>query len=136
MKWLMALVVIGLAACGSPTVSPPPMHTVHITMTLTDTSGNGITTMGTSCDGSGGYSDISQGSSVTLMDGKNNIIGTTTLQDGTTTDSGVTCDFTAEIPKVTEVPFYSLTVGHRSAISYSLSELKGDNWSVPLTMGS
>lgn len=132
---LVSLLAIGfMAACGSATPAPAPTHTFTVHLALTDSSGLDILATGDVCNGSGGYSDISAGGDVTLKDGNQHIIGSTALQGGTTTD-GLTCTFTATAQSVPEVSFYSLTVGHRAAVTYSLSEIKADQWTVTLDMG-
>ena len=52
------------------------------TISLNTTRGVGVTLSGSTCDGSGGYSDITQGSEVELRDATGKLIAVTKLGNG------------------------------------------------------
>jgi hypothetical protein len=87
-----------------------------------------------SCEGSGGYADIRLGTNVTLRDGDGKLLGTTSL--GTGTGSGTTCSFTFNFRSIGEVPFYTVEVGRRGALSYSLADMQSFGWKLGMTLGS
>lgn len=82
-----------------------------------------------------GYSDIPGGTVNLAVDGLS--VGSGSYSSyGTTVDNG--CQFTANIPSVKENGSnYTVTTGNvlRGAITYSQSQLSGNNWSFDLTLG-
>jgi hypothetical protein len=113
-------------------------HTINGSITLIDTSNNtlfpGITAVAGGCQGSGGYSDMSPGDGVTVKDGDGKLLATTTLGSGSGTTTRCTFDFS--LPNVPEAAFYTIEVGRRGGLSYPLAEMKAQDWSVELTLGS
>ncbi len=120
-----------------------PSHVVHGTVLLMD-SGDptlgidpSITESGGHCYGTGGYSDMAQGASVTVRDGSGHILATSNLGTGTggavASFAGL-CKFTfsAEVP---ETNFYSVEVANRGQLNFSLAEMKKNNWHVDLSLG-
>ena len=83
-----------------------------------------------------GYSDIPGGTVNLAVDGVSVGSGSYTSY-GTTVYNG--CQFTANIPSVKENGSnYTVTTGNvlRGAITYSQSQLSGNNWTFDLTLGS
>jgi hypothetical protein len=107
-----------------------PKHTVTGSFVLTDTT----ETFSGSCSGRGGYSDVRAGTNVVLKDGDGKLLATGSL--GTGTGIGSTCSFSYSLPGVPEVPFYTIEVGSRGDLSYSLAEMRSMDWRVDLTLGS
>ena len=140
--WISLGVVIFVAivaAAGFIAVTSSGALAAHHTITgdfvlvESDLSFPSIKATGTSCEGTGGYSDISAGAQVTLRDGDGKTLGTTFLLSGTGTVSS--CDFTFTIENVPEVPFYSVEISHRGQITNSLADMKADGWTFSLSLG-
>ena len=123
--------VVALAGSGSLT----PHHTIAGTFDVlaTDQTFPSLQMVGSACEGTGGYADISPGAQVTLKDGDGKVLGTTQLQMGSGSTSS--CTFKFSIDSVPEVPFYSLEVSHRGAITDSLAQMQAHNWAFGLTLG-
>jgi hypothetical protein len=122
-----------LALAGSGGLGP--RHTITGSFTLVDsaTEFSSITTIGSSCEGTGGYGDVGPGQPATLRDGDGKILAATTL--GTGVGGSTSCRFDFDFQGVPEVPFYSVEVGSRGTISYSLADMQGNGWTVSLTLG-
>ena len=112
-----------------------PHHTISGTFTLLDTSTEpSITRSGSGCEGGGGYNDIRPGAGITLKDGDGKVLATSSLGAGSGTNTS--CDFTFSLTNVPEVPFYTIEISHRGALSYSLSDMKAQVWDLALSLGS
>ena len=112
-----------------------PHHTISGTFTLLDTSTDpSITRSGSGCEGSGGYSDVRPGAGITLKDGDGKVLATSSLGVGSGTSTS--CDFTFSLTNVPEVPFYTIEISHRGALSYSLTDMKTQMWDLALSLGS
>jgi hypothetical protein len=85
------------------------------------------------CTTSGGYSDVRAGTNVTLRDGANEIIGTSSLGPGMGTD-GV-CRFEFVLENVPDRDFYTIEVGRRGTLTYSRDEMRENDWQVGLSLG-
>jgi hypothetical protein len=107
-----------------------PKHDMEGTFTLTDTS----SFFGNVCSGSGGYADIRAGTNVVLRDGDGKVLATGSLGAGKG-NAGSQCEFPYTLKSVPEVPFYTIEVGNRGDLSYSLEEMIGMGWSIDLTLG-
>ena len=81
-----------------------------------------ITVSGSSCSGSGGYSDIDQGTQVTVKNGKGDILTTTSLEPGEGGRYLCTFPFSFDVTEGEER--YVVSVGRRGEMSYSFAELK------------
>lgn len=123
--------VVALAGSGSLT----PHHTIAGTFDLlaTDQTFPSIEMVGSGCDGTGGYGDIAPGAQVTLKDGDGKILGSTSLSTGSGSTSS--CTFKFSIANVPEVPFYSVEIGRRGAVTDSLAEMQATGWVFGLTLG-
>lgn len=107
-----------------------PKHDIGGSFTLTATG----ETFHSPCSGTGGYSDIRSGTNVVLKDGDGKLLSTGSLGSGA--GSGNDCVFEYSLNDVPEVPFYTIEVGKRGDLSYSLADMKSMGWSVDLTLGS
>lgn len=126
-----AAAFIGLQASGVLS----PRHTITGTFDLIDTSGisSGISFLGGTCEGDGGYGDISAGTNVSLKDGDGKLLASTSLGPGSGSTSR--CTFEFEFQNVPEVSFYTVEVGRRGQITNSLADMKAAGWTFALTMG-
>lgn len=106
-------------------------HTIAIELLLIGT--DNWTIKSGSCTGEGGYDDLRIGASITVMDGDGSIIGTGWIESATRI--GTFCQFVGTVADVPEVDFYQFKVSHRGAPSYSLSEMKANDWTVSLSIG-
>ena len=132
---LIAVVTGGgfLALRGGGSLAP--RHTVAGTLqlTLTDFGSPSFRQSGGSCEGAGGYADISAGVGVSLKDGEGNLLAASTLSPGKS--SSLRCTFAFTLGNVPEVPFYSIEVGRRGELSYSLADLRAMGWTLQLSLG-
>lgn len=89
---------------------------------------------GTECWGVGGYGDLSEGTEVTIRDGAGDLIGTGSLDAGTTVGDG-DCTFLWKIGSVPEVDFYEIEVSERGGITRTLEEMESEGWTVVGSIG-
>lgn len=122
-----------LSVSGSGALAP--RHDITGTFELSDTStiSSGILAAGSTCEGTGGYSDIGLGTNVTLKDGDGKLLATGSL--GLGKGGSTRCTFTFTLSGVPETPFYTVEVGRRGALSYSLADMKSFDWTLGLTLG-
>lgn len=99
-------------------------------MTLYDTD---VRSYGSGCGGTGGYSDIAEGASVTIYDDAGKIVGTGHLGNSTII-GGVSCEFAFSVDVPDGKPFYQVEVTHRGKVTYSAADVKAGN--VQLSLGS
>ncbi|MEK6440133.1 hypothetical protein [Pseudonocardia sp. T1-2H] len=131
--------VLGLVWGGTAALSAASTFDVGGTFQLTQTSSYlnssyGSFTTGSSCSGSGGYSDIDTGSSVTVYDGSGAVVATGMLGSGRATSSS-TCEFVVTVPDVPAgSDFYQVEVSHRGKVTFEGRRLQTDG--VSLTLGS
>lgn len=114
-----------------------PAHQVAGTFVLTDTSiySSGITAFGSTCEGSGGYSDLSAGVSVILKDENDKTIAATSLGAGT--GNAVVCTFHFTLSDVPDnATFYNIQISHRGTVSFSHADMVKNGWAIELSMGS
>lgn len=109
--------------------------TVTGSFVLKDESSNiyssAITVTGSTCSGSGGYSDIEEGTPVTVKNGKGEILATAFLEAGEGGRYQCTFPFSFEITEGEER--YVVAVGRRGELSYTFDELKANG--VMLVLG-
>jgi len=77
-----AALATGVALTYNQWSSQPEKVAITGTMVLTATPGSGVTISGSTCEGIGGYSDITQGREVALRDATGKLIAVTTLGNG------------------------------------------------------
>ncbi|BBX74914.1 DUF732 domain-containing protein [Mycobacterium shinjukuense] len=112
------------------------LETITVTgsFTLRDESPNvyvpAITVSGSSCSGSGGYSDINPGTQVTVKNSKGDILATAFLQAGQGGRFWCTFPFSFEITEGEDR--YVVSVGRRGEMSYSFADLKANGVSLVL----
>lgn len=88
-----------------------------------------------SCVGTGDIADINQGTPVVIRDVGGQIVGQTSLGIGVwepfeTSDEWGFCDFMAEPIEIPESPFYTIEIGGRMGVSFSLDEMNADQWTI------
>jgi Protein of unknown function (DUF732) len=81
-----------------------------------------ITSDGTKCRGTQGYSDVGGGTPVIVKNSKGEILTSTSLDDGHGDD--VNCRFAFTFPITEGEDRYVLSVGHRGEFSYSFEQLQ------------
>lgn len=140
---LVVLAALALAGCGggaSATQShKPATHTITVQFELS-TGGDDVV----ECSGgSGGYSDITSSTDVTVYDGSGKVIATAALGDDCTqptTDVGSTdfsdATWTTKVTNVPDEKFYQVEVGHRGKLTFSKADLASNGWTVSASLGS
>jgi hypothetical protein len=110
--------------------------TVRGTFTLVDSTPStyypAITTTGSSCRGSGGYSDIGPGTEVTVKNANGEVVTSSALGSGSGTRSQCVFNFSFELTEGQDR--YLITVSHRGDLTYSFDQLKNND--VALTLGN
>lgn len=135
-KLLGVIALLALAGCGGQADGgEPKTETVTVSFHLAD-----YDTAYYGCQGTGGYSDISPGTSVTVKNGDGKVLGATTLGVGTASSNGAQqayCDWTVKVPDVAaDEGFYAVEVGSRGAVTMSKDDLAGKKWTVSVSLGS
>ncbi|MFZ4433862.1 MAG: hypothetical protein ACOYOQ_11780 [Microthrixaceae bacterium] len=150
--------VLWFRAGGSaPTVLPPSSTTMVGTYVLYDESGD-IEGSVTDCEGTGGYSDFTEGQDLTVRDGQGTIIGAgqvrhptdvTDLQNHSTADerdtfaqvwdklsddSSFGCVLVFDV-EVKDADFYELTLGRRGTQTWTRAELEAQDFRVSVSLG-
>lgn len=98
---------------------------------LMDSDGVGaIASDGTLCEGTNGYSDISKQTPVTVKNGKNEILTTTTLGDGH--GDSAKCTFSFSFPVTEGQDRYVVSVGRRGEFNYTFQQLQAHGVQVSL----
>lgn len=81
----------------------------------------------TTCTGYEGYSDIAEGTTVTVSDQTGTIIATGRLVGGTTSPGSGICMFRIDVPDTPDgKTFCQVEVSHRGKQTYSAEQAKGD----------
>jgi hypothetical protein len=81
----------------------------------------------------GGYSDISDGTQVTVKDAAGTVLAAGTLTGGTITVGEVAFTFTVE--GVPDADLYQVEVSRRGALSYTADQMDEADWSVNVSLG-
>jgi hypothetical protein len=123
----------GIAAL--PFVPKPEVYAVKGKMTLVDSDLGGSDE---NCYGTGGYSDIQSGMSVTIKDGSGAIIATGDTGSGSKPKdseySEVQCVFSFSVENVPKADFYQIQVGRRGGLNFSFAEIQQQNWEIALSL--
>ncbi len=90
-----------------------------------------ITSSGGRCAGSGGYSDIGPGTTVTVKDEAGKILAQTSLSEGAGTTTRCVFTFAFEVTEGSQQ--YIVSVSHRGDLSYTFARLKNEG--VHLSLG-
>lgn len=136
-KRLGALGLVLLAGCGGG-------HTITGTMTIIGTSENlsfsKPPTVGDSCEGQGGFADISDEAQVTVSDEAGKTIATGHLSAGKIASVFENivphCEWTFSMEDVPDADFYEIEVSQRGGLKYSKAEMEKMDWSVEVTLNS
>jgi hypothetical protein len=146
-----AALVLLVAACAGPAATaspvPTPVPTPSPTMAPSPTAAletlNGTLKLTASiedlnfdagCAGENGYEDIYPGAQVIVKNESGDILGEGHL---VFVDYDFTaCTFSFRVQGIPVAKFYTVTVGSRDPLTYSYDELKGQGWSVSLSLGS
>jgi hypothetical protein len=120
---LVAVIIAGGVTLGlALTTSAPAKLQIHGSMSLLDTSGDGILVTGDkTCTGSGGYSDIQAGAEVVISDDKGATLAITHLTGGGGLSVSCVFSFATEVPA--GKGFYGVTVPHRGTVKMSEAEV-------------
>ena len=121
---LLALVLV-VAGCGGG-------RAITGSFVLTD---DDVAWTSTSCEGTGGYSDIRAGTDVVVKDATGTIIGTAALVPDPERSGTTRCTYTFMVP-VKDAEFYAVSVGKRGELTYSKAEMEAQGWTVGFTLGS
>ena len=145
-KLVAAVVVIAaLVGLGYHQFAASSTHTVTGTVTITAQGPGDISSasVGT-CSGAGGFSDLSNGASVTLRDEGNTILASTVLDAGKLpagdTDTGIFsthghCSFGFTLTSVPDsAQFYSIFVSHRGGVTFSHQKIADAGWVMNLSI--
>jgi hypothetical protein len=145
-----ALALVLVMGCGavesgqdstSPTIPPttsapattvPAVATIDGTFTIMEEV---LGEAGDVCTGEGGYSDVSSGTEVVVTDQAGEIVGVGRLREGLIIDVNYGCrfEFTVDVPP--GLPFYTVEVGRRGELTYTLAEMEADRWFLDLSVG-
>jgi hypothetical protein len=79
-----------------------------------------------------GYSDVSAGSSVRVVDESGTIVGMSSLTGGELNQSGCKFSFSVELPRAR---FYEIQVGRREGLRTSYEELVSQGWAIEGSLG-
>jgi len=130
-KGIAAITVVLLAAAAFLIFGGGEKHTVTGNMSLT--TGSDLTT-GSSCEGSGGFSDVASGTQVIIEDDSGKTLATSAYGSGVF--DGTSCVFEFTFNAVTKSAFYRVHSGsNRGVVQFSYQEMVDNNWSVHLTLG-
>jgi hypothetical protein len=100
-------------------------HTLNGTITVFDDSAFG-------CDLSLGYSDMQEGARVIVTDSDDEVVASSTLEEG---EGELWCEFPFTVDDVPDRDEYWVEVGDRGEIHYDKSELEDMNWELDLSLG-
>ncbi|MBE9216805.1 PASTA domain-containing protein [Plectonema cf. radiosum LEGE 06105] len=117
------------------TITKPPVYELKGSVRLLDSEIQGTDDY---CYGSGGYSDIKGGMSVTVRDGKGNILATGNTESGVRPPgeySNIQCTFSFNVNNIPKTEFYSVEVGRRGQMNYSYEEMNKQKWELVLSLG-
>lgn len=85
------------------------------------------------CKGDSGYSDIDQGTAVTVYDGSGSVVGTTTLGLGTVKQD-VACEFRFVATDLPKLDFYQVEVAHRGKVTVTYAQAVANDVAMSLGM--
>lgn len=118
------------AATTAPASAQAASFTLVGSLTL---AGFGHWTSGgvSGCAGTGGYSDIGEGASVTVYDGSGQVIAVGALSSGSL--SGTSCDFPVTVTNVPDgARFYQVEISHRGKVTLSGTDAKTGHFAASL----
>lgn len=118
---------------GSPAPKPTAAATFVLTGTLTLAKASPGATG--SCEGTGGYSDITPGAAVTVYDASGAVVGSGSLGNGSSMGSGGfgACEFGLSVQGVPEgSKFYQVEISHRGKLTVSAADAKAGRFASSL----
>lgn len=118
----------GGGSSSTPKVSTQPHGKSTITLTGALELDNGtsgfddtnFTSTDGNCNGTGGYTDLAAGTSITVYDNTGAVISVGNLSAGS--DTGDACIFAWSIPNVPKSNFYKVEISHRGQLTYSYAQ--------------
>jgi hypothetical protein len=136
---LVALAVVGLGTAMIFTVlksTDPRTETITGSITLFDDDEWRGRTVGTSCSGSGGYSDMRGGAPVVVRDENDELIGSSFVSEGVL-ETSTSCSFSFVVEGVRTSKFYAVTLisERRGAQTLSHDDLTARDWRLDLSLG-
>jgi hypothetical protein len=130
----VAVLVLVLVAIAAMAGGAAETHTVTGEISLHG-SGSTYLSDGETCSGTGGYSDLDQGTQVTLHNGKGESLANSALESGIYDSSTRACVFSYSLSAVPKDTFYRLEVSHRGVLEYSYAEMQDNGWEIHSTIG-
>lgn len=85
------------------------------------------------CGGMNGFDDLRYEMPITVTNEEGKIIGIGSAGFGVLVDSD--CVFTYKIDNIPRSNFYSIEVGRRGKVNYSIEQIIRDNWKVLISIG-
>jgi hypothetical protein len=132
---IAAAVLIGLAVIVLAVSGGNSKQTITGDMAIfkgTDFENPNFTSFGGTCDGTGGYNDLSSGASVTVTDPAGKVIATGSLGEGHPL-KGLACQFKFTITDVPKEKIYGIQISHRGILNYTQAQV--DDHQVHATIG-
>lgn len=127
---------LAVSACAAPNTT----HELTGSITLRYPGCSGKTRisgdLGQDCQGTGGYSDIREGTRVVVRDGSGTTLATTSLAVGRAESDGY-CRLDLEPVDLPRSDFYRISAGNdsRGTLEYSDAELEALSWMLDLSLG-
>jgi hypothetical protein len=86
--------------------------------------GNYTVSAGDSCEGTGGYDDLSQGATVKVTGPKGHVLATTGLTEGVYRGDIGACEFTFRLKVPPNLQTYGISISHRGTIQFTEKQMK------------
>ncbi len=86
------------------------------------------------CKGGGGYADIIGGEDVAVFNADGEEVSRTQLQPGQPEDNGQTCVFSFLVPELPEAKRYTIEIGNRDPVPYTLEDLRESDFRITLAL--
>ena len=115
------------------TPSPATSHTISGSFEVNFPIDSDVYPQGGPCNVPSGWGGEQPGDQVQVTDSSGSTIGTGTLGSGTADDPNG-CKFTFSVPDVPDSTFYGFTIDGHTSSQYGESQMKGNGWSVALSM--
>lgn len=128
-------IALAVAACSGVAATPSPStHDITVVITL---NGNpdSVAQVGDSCEGTGGYSDMSIGTQFTIKDAAGTLVGFGALTIADYGPRAFECSLQGKATGVPDLPIYSVEVGRRGTVNFQRADLEADGWLARLSLG-
>lgn len=130
--WIIIASVVGaLLLVVAAFALIPDTTTVRGDLTVTGSSSASYLSTGGACTTYGGYSEIGNGTTVTVRGADGDIIATGSLGPGT--GSSGSCVFGFSVPDVPRSEFYTVEIAKRGPLTYSADEVESGSIHQELT---